>query len=284
MEELKVKAPAKINFGLNIIRKRPDGFHDLETIFYPVNLFDEITFKKSGNLSFSSNNRKLNSAKSNLILKAVELLEKFSGKKFNVEIKLIKRIPIGGGLGGGSSDAAATLKGINKLFNLKLSPEELNKSALELGSDVPFFIDPKPCFAESRGEILHPVNFKIKYPILIVNPGIHVSTKWAFSQIKTKKPEFSLMQINSSFQKKDLNSYRDLIKNDFEEVVFAKYPEIKKIKAVLYNCGAGFALMTGSGSTVFGIFNELVKAKEAEKEFNSKYFTHLEVTNTKDQE
>ncbi len=276
MEELKVKAPAKINFGLNIVRKRPDGFHDLETIFYPINLFDEITFKISDSLTFSSNNEELNSDKSNLILKAVEVLEKFSSKKLNVDIKLIKRIPIGGGLGGGSSDAAATLKAVNKLFELKLRPEQLNRVALELGSDVPFFIDPKPCLAESRGEILKPVNFKIRYPILIVNPEIHVSTKWAFGRLNPKTPEFSLKNIDS-FEIKDLKSLNKYVTNDFENIVFEKYPEIKKIKNDLYKFGASFALMTGSGSTVFGIFENVEQAVEAKEKFSKNYFNYMEL-------
>ena len=155
MNELVVKSPAKINIGLNIINKRNDGFHDLETIFYPINLFDEIRFTKSDKFSFSSNDENLNKEKTNLIIKAKESLEKHFNLQFPVKVFLDKHIPIGAGLGGGSSNAASTLLALTKLFNLELDSETVGRLALNLGSDVPFFINPVPSFAESRGEVLY---------------------------------------------------------------------------------------------------------------------------------
>lgn len=195
MNQLKVKSPAKINIGLNIIRKRDDGYHDLETIFYPLNIHDEITFARSDKFSFRSNDENLSQEKTNLIIKAKEELEKYSGTKINVEIILSKNIPIGAGLGGGSSNAAATLLAINKMYELNIEAEKLSYIALQLGSDVPYFLNPVPAFAESRGEIILPINLKIEKPILIVNPDIHISTKWEFNLIKPKLPEISLKSL-----------------------------------------------------------------------------------------
>jgi len=273
MKEISVKTPAKINFGLNVINKREDGYHNIETIFYPINLFDEISFRKSDktNLSCSSNELITND---NLILKAVQLLEKNTGKYLNVEIELIKNIPVGAGLGGGSSDGAAALKALNNLFDLNLEKYALLDFALQLGSDVPFFIDPAPVYAISRGEIMRKINFRISYPLLIVNPGIHISTKWAFANIRQEKENQNLFEIVS--KEYDFYKYKNIVKNSFEEKVFAEYPEIKSIKEIMYSEGALFSLMTGTGSTVYGIFSDLHSAQKTERLFNEKYFTFIQ--------
>ncbi len=275
MEKLKVNSPAKINIGLNIIRKRSDGFHDLETIFYPLNLYDIIVFEKSDNLYFNSNNEQLNQEDSNLIIKAIKILEEKSGKKLNVKIELEKNIPIGAGLGGGSSNAAFTLSAINNFFDLNFTSDELSKLALELGSDVPYFLNPVPSFAESRGEILFPISLNINFPIVIVNPGIHISTKWAFENLITHKPKFRLRDLGNIKSKDDFEELRFKIFNDFEEVVFNKYPEIKAIKNKFYESGALFSLMTGTGSSVFGIFNNLKEAEEFCSNLKKEYFRFI---------
>lgn len=275
MEELKIKAPAKINIGLHVISKRPDGYHNIETIFYPLRLCDYLTFTKSNNFQFASNNSELISTQDNLIIKAKEKLEKATGEKINVHIHLDKNIPAGAGLGGGSSDAASTLIGLNKFLELELNYERLFNLALDLGSDVPFFLNPIPCFAESRGEKFTFIDLKISFPILIVNSGIFVSTKWAYEHITPKKPYFSLRDI----KREHLNNAVELkqkVRNDFEEIVFARYQQIKKLKNRLYESGASFALMSGSGSTVFGIFNELESARKAERIFGKDYFTYID--------
>lgn len=271
----KLKAPAKINIGLNIIGKRDDGYHDLETIFYPVKLFDEIEFEESSHFSFETENRMLAGETNNLIVKAIHLIEEESGIKINMRIKLHKNIPIGAGLGGGSSDAATALNALNKIYELNLSKKQLINFALQLGSDVPFFIESKTSFAQSRGEILKRLNIAIKKPLLIINPGIHISTGWAFENIKPAAPKKSLATL-TEVDFENISLLRDIITNDFEKPVFEKYPEIALIKDQLYNSGAEFALMTGTGSTVFGIFKNLDDAKNAFHTFNKKYFRFID--------
>jgi 4-diphosphocytidyl-2-C-methyl-D-erythritol kinase len=276
MNELVVKSPAKINIGLNIINKRNDGFHDLETIFYPVNLYDEIRFTKSDEFSFNSNDDNLNKEKTNLIIKAKESLEKHFNIQLPANVFLNKHIPIGAGLGGGSSNAASTLKSLIKLYDLKIEENELSKIALQLGSDVPFFLKPVPSFAESRGEILYSINLKLDKYILIVNPVIHVATKWAFGLIKPNQTKESL----KSFIGKNEISIDDVIKiasNDFEKIVFEHFPEIKDIKEKMIYFGANHSMMTGTGSTVWAMFDDEDAAYQTELFFKCKnYFTFIQ--------
>ncbi|MGB5288358.1 MAG: 4-(cytidine 5'-diphospho)-2-C-methyl-D-erythritol kinase [Ignavibacteriaceae bacterium] len=274
MEKIEIESPSKVNIGLNVIEKRDDDYHNLETVFYPLLLSDNLTFQKSNQFAFLSNSEILNKLDNNLITKAIRLLEKKIAIEIKVSIFIKKIIPFGGGLGGGSSNAAATLKAINKLFQLELSNEYLVEIALELGSDVPFFLHPIPSYAESRGEKLFPINFEIQYPILIVNPGINISTSWAFERVKPLRPEYNLRGVFDE-QKIDFNIMKSYVKNDFESIVFKDYPQIKKIKEELYEKGAKFALMSGTGSTVYGIFSNLQKAFRAEEYFRQSYFTYL---------
>lgn len=275
-----VDSLAKINLGLNVVKRRTDGYHNLETIFIPLLLSDKLTFSKSDELRFNTNSKQLNELNDNLVIKAIKLLERQSKRKILVDVFVEKIIPIGGGLGGGSSNAAMTLKTINKLFQLGFSFTELSEFALELGSDVPYFLNPVPCYAESRGEILFPLDLELSYPILIVNSGIKIDTGWAFSKIKPSKPETNLRKIIIE-KKIDITEYRNYITNDFEEIVFKEYPIIKEIKNELYKQGAKFALMSGTGSTVYGIFTNLQRAYWAEEFFKYKYFTFLNTPFTK---
>ncbi|HSW53679.1 MAG TPA: 4-(cytidine 5'-diphospho)-2-C-methyl-D-erythritol kinase [Ignavibacteriaceae bacterium] len=274
MDKITVESPAKINLGLNVVRKRDDGYHDLETIFLPIMLSDRITFCKSDKLMLRTDSVLLNELKDNIILKAIRLLEKQTNKTIALDIVVKKVIPIGGGLGGGSSNAATTLKTVNKMFDLGLSYHELSKLALDLGSDVPYFLNPVSSYAESRGELLYPLNIEIPYPILIINPRIKIDTAWAFKRIKPVTPVKNLRQI---FQKSldDFDKLKSYVKNDFEEVVFNEFPLLKQIKEELYKQGAEFSLMSGTGSTVYGIFSNLQKAYWAEEFFKQKYFTFL---------
>ena len=274
MEKLEIKTPCKINLGLKVINKRSDGYHNIETIFYPINLFDKIILESSDRLSFDTNNSLVKSESSNTVLTAVRMLEEHTGKKFDTKIYLEKNIPIGAGLGGGSSDGAIALIGLNNLFNLGLTEKELKKIALEIGSDTPFFINPGVCFAESRGEVLKPIELKINYPILIVNPGIHVSTKWAYESLSVQSDANIHLDYNFLFST-DWNKIRNHLTNDFEDPVFKKYPEIKDIKEKLYESGALFSLMTGSGSTVFGIFPDILSAKKAKLKYPENYFSFI---------
>ena len=270
-----IKAPAKINFGLNVVEKRKDGFHNIETIFYPLSLSDTLAFSDSDKYTFETDNSILKSEKDNLITKAKEILEQFTGKTINVQIHLSKRIPIGAGLGGGSSDAATTLVTLNRLLKLGLDSVELNKLALELGSDVPFFLNPFPSYGTSRGEILEQIDFKIKESILLINPGIFVSTKWAYEKITPKKPELSLIDYYRR-AKLNLDNYSDIIKNSFEKPVINEFQAIGKLKEEICESGADFVLMSGSGSSLFGLFSDKEKALEAQTEFRKRFFTYLQ--------
>ncbi|MEO8398993.1 MAG: 4-(cytidine 5'-diphospho)-2-C-methyl-D-erythritol kinase [Ignavibacteriaceae bacterium] len=274
MDSIQIKSPAKINLGLNVIEKRSDGYHNIETIFYPVNIFDNLIFEKSDSFQFITGNELLEKDEDNLILKAKKKIEEFSNKKLNVKISLEKNIPIGAGLGGGSSNCAATLLALNNLFHLQISENDLKNIALDLGSDVPFFIDPKPSLAFCRGEKLKEIDFKINYPILIVNPRIHISTKWAYENLIPQKPQIKLEELVAN-KKIKVEDFKGKIFNNFEKVVFEFYPEVSEIKSQFYKSGALYSLMTGSGSTVFGIFKDINEANKAEKFFTQKYYTNI---------
>ncbi len=271
---IEMKAPAKINLGLFVTSKRDDNFHNLETIFLPLNdLYDEIQFLRSDKFSFTADIKELES-EDNLIIKAKNLLEIQSGKKINVKVKLKKIIPVGGGLGGGSSDAAATLLALNDMFSLNYNFDTLKNFALNLGSDVPFFIKPFPSFAKSRGEELSVLDLNLRLPVLIVNPNIHVSTKLAYQNIVPQKPEFDLSKLTQS-EIDNPETLREKVLNDFEKFVFENFPEVKNVKNKLYEYGAKFALMSGSGSTVFGIFSDIESAEKARNNFPKEYFTFI---------
>jgi 4-diphosphocytidyl-2-C-methyl-D-erythritol kinase len=261
---------AKINLGLNIIQKRSDGYHDLETIFYPVMIKDaleiiqhntdcDISGIQSNELQIEFTCSGLSvegDQNSNLCVKAYHLLKKDFPKLPAIKMHLHKHIPMGAGLGGGSADGAFTLKLLNQKFNLNLSQQQLIDYALQLGSDCPFFIINQPCFATSRGEIMEPIQLDLSaYTFIIVNPGIHVATGWAFSQITPTMPKVSIKEII----KQPIATWKDALKNDFEEAVLQAHPAIKKIKDRLYNAGAVYASMSGSGSTVYGIFEKQIQ-------------------------
>jgi 4-diphosphocytidyl-2-C-methyl-D-erythritol kinase len=245
---------AKINLGLSIISKRPDGFHNLETVFYPVPLRDALEIVPSDeNLFFQTGLKIPGKQDDNLVYKAFHLLEKHYPHIKPLEIHLHKVIPLGAGLGGGSSDAAETIQMINRFFNLNISSGKLSAYASELGSDCPFFMQSTPCFATGRGEILEPLTLDISsYSLLLVHPDIRINTAWAFSQIRPAVPKYNLKQSIS----KPVRDWIYTISNDFEIPVFEAHPRLLIIKNQLYNAGAIYASMTGSGSTIYGIFDK----------------------------
>src|SRR5688572_27555999 len=236
----------KINLGLNIISKRADGYHDLETVFYPVQINDVIEVIEKEGLGFSISGLEIDGdLQSNLCLKAYYLLKKDFPQLPAVQLHLHKAIPMGAGLGGGSADGAFTLKLLNKKFNLSLSEKQLTDYALQLGSDCPFFIINKSCFAKGRGEILEQLNIDLSdFKILLVHPGIHIKTAGAFSNIK---PVLSKKSLKDIIQQ-PIETWKKELKNDFEEQAFVQYPEIKNIKGELYRSGAIYSSMSGSGS------------------------------------
>lgn len=242
----------KVNLGLNITSKRSDGFHNIETIFIPVALCDalEILPSTTNTLTMSIEGmQEPPSLENNLCIKAYHLLS----KKYNlpsVDFFLLKKIPSGAGLGGGSADAAFTLMMLNKMFNLNISHETLTAYASELGSDCAFFINNKEAFAIGRGNELTTVETGLTGTyITMVNAGIHISTAAAYANCKPTIPKIGLNKI----VKQPKPEWRYLIKNDFEDYVFSQHPQLAEIKQMLYDCGAWFALMSGSGSTVYGL-------------------------------
>jgi len=245
---------AKINIGLNVVSKRSDGYHNLETIFYPVKLADALELVDSDELQFTSSGIKIDgNPENNLVVKAYKLLQK-DFKLPPVKLHLHKIIPFGAGLGGGSADAAFALKMLNNHFNLKLSSEKLQKYAAQIGADCPFLVENRPVFATGTGNQFQSVNLDLSgYEILIVKPDISVSTPEAFKNIVPQKPSFNLKEI----EKIPIEEWRNFVKNDFEKSVFEKYPEIENLKQTLYEMGALYASMSGSGSAVFGVFREM---------------------------
>lgn len=263
---------AKINLGLNIVEKRPDGYHNLETVFYPVPVEDalEVNILNESTQKFRLHQAGLEiagEAENNLVVKAYKLLD----ERFNlppIDIHLFKHIPSGAGLGGGSSDAAYMLKLLNEKFYLKLSDENLEEYAARLGADCAFFIRNAPTYAEGIGNIFSPISLSLKgYQIVLVKPDIFVSTRDAFAQIKPYRQEIPLKEVI----RQPIEEWKERMVNDFEESVFPQFPAIREIKEKLYEAGAIYAAMTGSGSSVFGLFrpedNKSVKEDFGEKAF-----------------
>ncbi|MDR0660606.1 MAG: 4-(cytidine 5'-diphospho)-2-C-methyl-D-erythritol kinase [Prevotellaceae bacterium] len=248
---------AKINLGLHIVEKRADGFHNIETIFYPIKgLRDilEIILSKNGKTTLTNTGLLIDTPESsNLCVKAWGLLNKDYAIS-PVDIYLHKQIPFGAGLGGGSADAAYSLMLLNGLFNLNLSIAALKEYALRLGSDCSFFMENKPILAKGRGERLENISLSLKGKyIAIIHPAIRVGTARAYAGAVPKPSDFSLITLPSL----PLREWRLYLKNDFEESIFKAYPQIAEIKAKLYEKGAIYAAMSGSGSSVFGVFEEL---------------------------
>ncbi len=245
-------ANAKINLGLLVTGKRQDGYHNIETIFYPVKLYDVIEITAADTFQFRTEGLDIPSGGQNLCEKAYYLLQQDFDIK-PVVIDLLKNIPIGAGLGGGSSDAAHVLKLLNEMNGLGLSEAKLSAYAVQLGADCPFFIDNKPVFASGIGTTFEAINVHLSaYYIVIVKPDIHISTSEAYQCIIPQTPPVDLRQAIQL----PIQEWKYHLVNDFELGIFQKYPHIEKIKHALYEKGALYAAMSGSGSAVFGIFEE----------------------------
>jgi 4-diphosphocytidyl-2-C-methyl-D-erythritol kinase len=248
---------AKINLGLHITGKRSDGFHNIETIFYPIPLKDALEAVIAREVSFKQTGLKLHTpAGENLVMKAYYL----TAQKHAVpplEIYLKKAIPSEAGLGGGSSDAAFTLKLINDLCHLRIPVNRLEKTAASIGADCPFFIRNTPLIATGKGNVFKPVNISLKdYILYIVKPPVTVSTKEAYAMVKPQKPAFALEELPAV----PIPEWKNVLINDFEQRVFDKHPVIGEIKEKLYALGAEYASMSGSGSAVFGLFPKAVSS------------------------
>lgn len=253
---------AKINIGLNITERRPDGYHNIESVFYPINLQDAVEIKTiegeepQGGYKLKVSGTILDGTPDdNLVVKAYQLLR----KNFNFpaqKIHLYKHIPVGAGLGGGSSDAAAIIKMLNEKFALGLTSEQMQNYAVQIGADCPFFINNTPVFATGIGNIFTPIELSLHgKSIILVKPDIFVSTRDAYALVKPSPAAIPLTEAI----KQPISEWKQIITNDFEKSVFAKYPEIAAIKDKLYDMGALYASMSGSGSAVYGIFDSPIE-------------------------
>lgn len=281
---LTLKAPAKINWFLNVVRRRDDGFHDIRSVVQKVTLFDLLSFSPSEELTLATDFDI--PAEDNLVYKAAALLKSRYDIAEGARISLVKNIPAGAGLGGGSSDAATTLIGLNKLWNLGLSLDELSETAQELGSDVPLFLYDSLSYVHGRGELVEPYKAFSPLYLLIVKPDLDVSTAWAYKNmtLSGSKDEEGLAEGPKLTKKggKD-NNIRYFIRkigdaeisdvsgdifNDLEKVTVRRYPVIDEIKKRLLEHGAAVSLMSGSGSAVFGVFGSMAKAEDVSKSFS----------------
>lgn len=257
---------AKINLGLNIVERRPDGYHNLETVFYPIGLTDvlEIVPAHGSESTLTTYGNRVDCpVEKNLVMKALRLMQQHYEVP-EVDIFLYKHIPDGAGLGGGSSDASSTMLMLNDMFHLDIAKEELARHAATLGADCPFFIYNKPMMATGIGDILVRVDVNLNdMHLLLVKPDVSVPTKVAYSRV-TPAPSISSLETDVA---KSVSQWCGVVKNDFEPSVFASYPELATIKKTIENGGALYASMSGSGSSVFGIFNDVNMAEKTRDEF-----------------
>ena len=256
---------AKINIGLNVTEKRSDGFHNIESCFYPVGWSDALEITLDSVFSFESDGIVIpgNNA-DNLCTKAYHMLS----ADYNlppVKMHLLKAIHIGAGLGGGSADAAFAIKALNQQFDLKISFEKQLDYARRLGSDCAFFIRNEPAFCYEKGDVFEPIDLSLKGKwIVLVNPGLHISTVEAYAGIVPKRSEEDLRNL----LKEPVENWKNGVKNDFEATLFVKYPLLEEIKTELYQQGTLYAAMSGSGSTLFGIFEKETDLKKSFSDFN----------------
>ena len=262
---------AKINLGLTVVEKRPDGYHNLETVFYPVRIYDAIEvfemaadFPSEVDCDLKITNIHIDGDEQrNLVVRAYQLLKQDFPQLPRIHVHLYKGIPTQAGMGGGSSDCGYMLTLLNRQFDLGLSNEQLIGYAARLGADCSFFILNKPCYAEGIGEKLQPISLDLSgWYLAIVRPDIPVSTKEAFSLITPQHPEKNCRDVVMQ----PVETWRDVLTNDFEKSVFALYPKIGQIKQRLYDLGAVYAAMSGSGSSLFGLFQSPILLDEFEAE------------------
>ena len=260
-------APAKINLGLHVLRRRADGYHDLDTVFVAVGWHDTLTVAPSPSLAFSSSDPALPTDASNLVVKAALALAKHVGIKPYAALHLGKQIPYGAGLGGGSSDAATTLRALTRLWSVDVSDEALHAMAARLGSDVPFFLDPRPMHATGRGEALAPLvvpggsAYTLPYPLVVAVPDVHVSTADAYRLVRPN--DMNRADVAATVASSDLGRWRRDLVNDFEAPVVAAFPALAAVRTALTDAGAAYVSMSGSGSAFFGVFEDEPRAAAA---------------------
>ena len=270
MQTLNLKAFAKINLGLEVLNKMNNNFHNINTVFTRISLHDTISIAEHNSLEVSCSPDLNISQEENIVYKAAKLLQdKYNCNNKHAKITITKNIPSGAGLGGGSSDAAYTLIGLNKFWSLKLSYQQLHELATKLGSDVPFFLKPGLASAQGRGELLKYFNLSLPWHILVINPNIHISTKWAYQKLNRDDSTYPITDFKEVLHKSINNPeiLKQYLINHFEIAVFEKFPEIKHIKDTMYENAAILSLLSGSGSTMFALFESKKQATAAAEIF-----------------
>ena len=271
-----VESHTKINLGLKVLNQRPDSYHNIETIFIEIDFGDKLTIKKlESGCKITSNADWMPLDNTNLCFKAYEHMSEFAEKDLGVSIYLEKRVPAGSGLGGGSANAAETIKSLNSIYELKMSQNDLEQVASQIGSDVPFFIRGKKQVGEGTGTKLTPIDFPMNKKILLVIPEFLIDTVWAYSQIKNKLKSKNNSTKFADLKRNDFLSFNKFFENDFEKIVIPSYPKIGTLKSKLLELGASFASLSGSGSTVYGIFDDEALALKAKSYFYSSHKTIL---------
>ncbi len=261
-------AYAKINLGLRILRKREDGYHDIETVFHRIAIRDELSFSPSTTLTLEHDSPSLPHDDSNLILRTARHLQEQCAPLRGARITLRKKIPIGAGLGGGSADAAATLLALNSFWKLNLSMEMLRATGSALGADVPYFLRPGSAYALGKGEILQYFDLALPYWVLTVFPGVAVPTAWAYRQLTPGQPRTPVNLKDLLIKHvRDRSALAEILVNDFDEIVSAQYPAVGETKSCLLASGAAVACLSGSGSSVYGFFESEPEAKRAAERF-----------------
>ena len=276
---IKLKAPAKVNVRLEITGKRPDGYHNIFSIFVPVELYDylEIRQNSTGLIRFSATGVNVPEDSTNLVYRAADsFFEKIRSKNRGIDIKLEKNIPVAAGLGGGSSDAASTLLALNEMYKFPIEKEELHEIALTLGADVPFFLDAVPSIVTGIGEILEPIPNWPEFWYLIVTPQVEISTAWVYRNYKMELTSNEYDYIRKTLKNDDV-IISDILKNDLEKVTSASFPIIPTLKRKIMDAGAEGAIMSGSGPSVFGIFLSREKAFSARDFLISDDLRHISV-------
>ena len=256
MKKLTTHPNCKINLGLRVVSRRPDGYHNLETVFYPIPLFDELTVETAQDDEIFVEGIPVDgNPMNNLVMRVLHLLREEGQLIPPVRVILKKNIPSGAGLGGGSSDAAFMMKMLNEMFSLGLSIEKMEKLVSRLGADCAVFIQDKPVFAEGIGNLFTPISLSLKgWHLVLIKPDDFISTKEAYSLVEPKRPNTSLIQL----VKQDIHLWKDTVLNDFETSVFPHHPKVKEIRDELYDMGAVYAAMSGSGSSVYGLFSKQI--------------------------
>ncbi len=276
MKIIKIKSPAKINIGLKVAGKRADGYHDIETIFQMLDLCDDIVLTESADaITLHSNSRDIPTDERNLAYKAAKLLRERTEVDKGVKIEICKHIPIAAGLGGGSSNAAAALLGLNYIWDLGLSRDDLLPMAKTIGADVPFFLSAPRAMGIGRGDELQTLPIKSKFYVILLNPGLHISTQWVYKNLKLEltKNKNDIKIIKFMLEKDEIEKTAGFMFNDLESVVTEEYGVINDMKYALLSEGAAGSLMSGSGSTVFGIFKDYNLAKRAGESLKSEKWT-----------